>query len=248
MPYRRVTAEGTSVVNDLRDWGAGKSGEPAGPNNAMAVLRCDGRVSGRRRPWSRGERDTVGVGADELSGYWRALGMLRLDRSEGLLRLEKCFATGTVPTGLDGPLRGRLLATTVGRGVDGLFETAGRLWMPWLGKTFNSTGGDGRNLFTAGVHRILRLTLPGYHDVRPEGDQRCSAFRFSTSIGPSATDPGVEVLRIDYRAVPENRSWPVRAVLDELVAVDDGLYLGQALLQWRGSLRRAGWFSLERRK
>jgi hypothetical protein len=34
--------------------------------------------------------------------------------------------------------------------------------------------------------------------------------------------------------------------LHELVTVDDGLFLGQALLDSRGSLRRAAWFSLER--
>jgi hypothetical protein len=66
------------------------------------------------------------------------------------------------------------------------------------------------------------------------------------STGPSALDPGTTVLRIDYRDVPENPSWPVRRVLDELVSVDDGLYLGQALFAGRGTLRRAAWFSLER--
>jgi hypothetical protein len=34
--------------------------------------------------------------------------------------------------------------------------------------------------------------------------------------------------------------------LHELVTVDDGLFLGRALLGWRGSLRRAAWLSLER--
>jgi hypothetical protein len=79
-----------------------------------------------------------------------------------------------------------------------------------------------------------------------ESARRCSAFEFRTSTGPSALDSGTKVLRIDYRDVPENPSWLIRRVLDELVTVDDGLYLGQALLEWRGSLRRAAWFSLER--
>jgi hypothetical protein len=71
------------------------------------------------------------------------------------------------------------------------------------------------------------------------------AFRFLTSTGPSAFVPGVEVLRIDYRDVPENPRWPVRRILDELVMIEHGRYLGQALLEYRGQLRRAAWFCLE---
>ncbi|MGH8970061.1 MAG: hypothetical protein ACRDV1_08960 [Actinomycetes bacterium] len=178
------------------------------------------------------------------SAYWRAVGLLRLDRPQGLRELEGCFSAGTVPAVVDGPLRGRLVATTIGHGLDPVFETTARVWMPWQGKTFDHGRTEGRNLFSPGVRRLLRVTLPGYDDVRYEGE-RCSAFRFLTSSGPSALDPGVDVLRIDYRSVVENPDWPVRRVLDELVAVDDGLYLGQALLLWRGAMRRAAWFSLE---
>lgn len=179
------------------------------------------------------------------SAYWRAVGLLRLDRAEGLEELERCFAGGTVPAGLRGPLRGRLLATTVGRGLDPLFEGLARAWMPWQGKTFDPQLADGRNLFSPAVRRMTRVTLPGYHEVRDEAPGQVSAFRFQTSAGSSALDPAVEVLRIDYRAVAENPDWPVRRVLDELVAVEDGLFLGQALMRWRGALRRAAWFSLE---
>ena len=157
-----------------------------------------------------------------------------------------CFNAAATPNALDGRLRGRLLATTVGKGLDGLFEAATRLWMPWLGKSFDHANGDGRNLFTAGAGRLMRYTLPRYPDLRAEDLRHCSAFVFRTSTGPSALGLGVKVLRIDYRDVPENPSWPVRRILDELVAVDDGLFLGQALLEWRGSLRRAAWFALER--
>jgi hypothetical protein len=53
------------------------------------------------------------------------------------------------------------------------------------------------------------------------------------------------VLRLDYREVGENPGFPVRRVLDELVQIGEGLYLGQALLWWGGGLRRVAWFSLE---
>jgi hypothetical protein len=186
------------------------------------------------------------MSTDAVVAFWRAVGRLRLDRALGQHELEICFSKGTTPERLHGRLRGRLLAMSVGPGFDGLAEAATRMWMPWLGKTFDVTTGTGRNEFTVGAGRLMRVTLPRYPGLMSDGSHRCSAFAFRTSTGPSALDSGVNVLRIDYRDVPENPSWPIRRVLDELVSVDDGLYLGQALLEWRGSLRRAAWFSLER--
>lgn len=58
--------------------------------------------------------------------------------------------------------------------------------------------------------------------------------------------PGTAVLRIDYD-LEENPAWPVRLVLDEVVEVEPGLLLGQALLEVRRRWRRAAWFCLERR-
>ena len=179
------------------------------------------------------------------TAYWQAAALLRLDRREGMRRLEDCFRAGAVPRGLDGPLAGCLLATTVGRGLDGPFELMARLWMPWRGKTFDSGRGEGRNIFTAGGRRAIRVSMPGYSELRDEADGRCNAFRFTTSAGTSALLPETQVLRIDYRDVAENPAWPVRRILDELVVVGDQLYLGQALMLWRGTVRRAAWFSLE---
>jgi hypothetical protein len=186
------------------------------------------------------------VSTDRTVAYWRAVSRLRQDRELGLRELEACFANGITPAAFHGRFRGRLLAVTVGHGFGWPAEAATRLWMPWLGKTFDNATGTGRNDFTAGAGRLMRFTLPRYPELRMESPRRSSAFVFHTSTGPSALDPGTEVLRIDYRDVPENPSWPIRRVLDELIGVDDDLFLGQALLEWRGSLRRAAWFSLER--
>ena len=180
-----------------------------------------------------------------IDTYWRALAMLRLERNAGLHLLEDAFAKGSVPSSLDGRTRGRLLATTVGHGVDVPFEAVATAWMPWKGKTFDSDAREGRNIFADGVRKTMRITLPTYRDAVPDGPNRCTAFRFLSSVGPSALDEHVEVLRIDYRDVPENPAWPIRRVLDEVVAVGDGIFLGQALLAWRGQLRRAAWFCLE---
>jgi hypothetical protein len=179
-----------------------------------------------------------------LHRYRAAVAMLRIDRPAGLRGLESCFAAGSVPDRLDGRLRGRLLATTVGHGVDAVSEALAGYWMPWLGKTFDAERAEGRNVFTAGGRRAIRLTMPTYRDIQCQKGDHCTAFRFLTSTGGSAIDAAVQVLRIDYRDITDNPGWPVRRVLDELVAVDSGVYLGQALLWWRGAMRRAAWFEL----
>lgn len=179
------------------------------------------------------------------SRYWHAVAMLRLDRPRGLIELERAFAEGSTPDGLDGALRGRLVATTLGHGLDGPFEAMARAWMPWKGKTFAAAARDGRNLFTSGGDRAIGLAFRGYGG-RGTDATGATAFQFASSAGPSVTHPEVEVLRIDYRHLAENPSWPIRKVLDELVQVSDDVFLGQALMGWRGELRRAAWFSLER--
>lgn len=177
--------------------------------------------------------------------FWRAVASVRLDRDAGLRALDAQFSTGTAPMHLDGPFRGHFLACTVEYGIDRILESVAHLWMPWRGKTFDSETNSGRNIFSAGAGTLMRLTLPNYRPV-DLGDGRCGAFAFKTSLGPSAISAGVDVLRIDYRDVPENPKWPVRKVLDELVEVGDGTFLGQALMEFRGSLRRVAWFSLQR--
>jgi hypothetical protein len=177
------------------------------------------------------------------TSFWRAVALLRLERPAGLAALESVFAAGRPPTNVRGPLRGRFLASTIGHHIDPAFEALTSIWLPWKGKTFDPDAEEGRNLFTAGARRMMRVTLPTYATGDEPGG--CSAFRFLTSMGPSAFTPGVDVLRIDYRDVPENPSWPVRRILDELVMIEDGRYLGQALIEFRGSLRRAAWFCLE---
>lgn len=178
--------------------------------------------------------------------YARAVALLGQDRTSGLAELEACFAAGAVPGPLEGAYAGRLLATTMGPLRDAAAEGLARRWLPWLGKTFAAAEGDGRNLLTPGGARAVRVTLPLYRGLRPETGGRWSGFPFATSVGESAVVPGVEVLRIDYRDIAENPAWPVRRVLDELVEIEDGSYLGQALVHWRGRLRRAAWFALDR--
>jgi hypothetical protein len=175
--------------------------------------------------------------------YFRALADLPHERSAALADLEACFLDAETPAPIDGPRRGRVLPTTVGPGLDSLVDGLARLWMPWRGKTFDPEAKEGRNLFTTGFRPVLRVLWPRYDLDRDEGVGGISAFPFTTWTGPSAAIIGArDVLKIDYEH-PQS-PWLVRDILDELVRIDDGLFLGQALLRFRGTLHRVAWFEL----
>jgi hypothetical protein len=160
-------------------------------------------------------------------------------RSPG--ELEGLFARGRVPDPPPtGRLRGSLLHMTVG--------PAGAVIAPaaaiWLGKRFDAEHATGANVFSSRVYRLGRLLTPAaYQASWPEDAGSYRALAFATSAGEGALDPGVEVLRIDYD-LPGNAP-PFRRILDELVEVEPGVYLGQALARRRGGHRRLAWFTLE---
>jgi hypothetical protein len=183
------------------------------------------------------------VGEDLALRYFRALADLPHDRGAALSSLEACFRDGAAPTAVHGPASGRLLTTTLGWGLDPLMEMLARIWMPWKGKVFDAEAKEGRNVFTQGAAVPIRLLWPRYDDRRAGGPGRLTTFPFSTWEGPSRITSGAEtVMMIDY-ARPGS-PWLVREVVDELVQIDDGLFLGQALLRWRGEPRRVAWFEL----
>jgi hypothetical protein len=179
-----------------------------------------------------------------VGDFWHAVAMLRLDRPLGLSEVEALFQGGKPAEGLIGAYKGRVIATTIGYGLDGAAEGIARLWMPWRGKEFSRQAAEGVNLFTTGGRRAIRTAYPRYRGLA-DSEDGASAFTFETSVGPSASRPGLTVLRLDYRAVAGNPAFPVRRILDEVVQVQPGLYLGQALMTWGGRLRRVAWFSLE---
>jgi hypothetical protein len=182
--------------------------------------------------------------ADDLAlRYWRAVASLPVDRRAALDELGQCFAAGGPVGRLDGPTRGRLLTTTFGYGLDRAGLVLASIWMPWKGKTFDADAKEGRNIFTTAFRIPLRLVWPGHRDEHRFGPGRFTTFRFTTWSGPGTLDPAVEVFKIDY-GVPESPSFLIKVILDEVVRIDDGLYLGQALVTWRDRFRRAAWFQL----
>ena len=115
--------------------------------------------------------------------------------------------------------------------------------MPWKGKAFDPEAKEGRNLFTSSFRPVQHALWPGYDIDYPEGDRRYSTFSFTTWEGSSRFAPGgANVLKIDYEH-PQS-PWLIRDILDELVQIEDGLFLGQALLRIKRNRHRVAWFEL----
>lgn len=177
--------------------------------------------------------------------YLHALADLPHERTAALGELEACFRSAETPGPIDGRMRGRVLTTTVGYGLDTITAGLAHLWMPWKGKTFDPEAKEGRNVFTTGFRAVQKAIWPGYDLDGPLGDRRYATFPFTTWEGPSVFTPGgADVLKIDYEH-PQS-PWLIRDILDELVRIDDDLFLGQALLRVRGRLHRVAWFQLRR--
>jgi hypothetical protein len=155
------------------------------------------------------------------------------------------FARGVPPEPpLDGRYDGALLHLALGPGGDLLFGALLRLWMPWLGKRFDAESATGENVFDMSAYRVgERLTPAAFRAWWPEDAFSYRALRFRTSVTSGRLDPGLEVLRIDYD-LPENPPL-LRRIVDELVAVQAGVYLGQAILRRGSGGRRLAWFTLE---
>ena len=166
-----------------------------------------------------------------------------VNRAQVLVRFDERFGSGTAPDPLpDGFLPGRLLATTTWAPLDGLARRMAGLWMPWQGKTLFRERSAGVNRFLTNVRVPMRAVWPRY---TPEhvGPDRVEAFPFRTRIAPGELDPGVDVLKIDYD-FEANPDFMIRRILDELVQVAPGRYLGKVLFRARGRFHPIGFFSL----
>lgn len=160
-------------------------------------------------------------------------------RAAAVAELDALFAGGDASQP-DGFLRGALLATTTVRPLDALFREWARLYMPWMGKIFDAASATGRNRFATSAAWMLRPFSPQIE----RGDGWVHGVPFATRIAPGALDPGHATLKIDYDIAGNPAI--VRTILDEIVEIADGEYLGKVLLRLRGTFRRVGYFTLTR--
>ena len=181
--------------------------------------------------------------------YLRA--RLRWDWEGTIDTLNDLFRRGTVPAPpLDGFYRGQLLTLAITPGLDRLGNGLVRKWMPWRGKRFEAANNRGDNVFSPDARLWLKLRWPTYggfiDDPAPIYGVRNAlrAFAFRTGIGPGVQteDAGMSVLKIDYD-LPDNPA-AIRLVVDELVELSQGFYLGKAQYHAITRWRTAAFFSL----
>jgi hypothetical protein len=169
-----------------------------------------------------------------------------LRRRAALEELDRLFRAGTVPDPLpDGFLSGRLVGTSTWGPWDGVVQRLARAWMPWRGKSFEAQSSTGLNRFAVlpGVRVGFRILWPTYRPIT-DGPDRIEAFAFRNRLGEGAVDPGLNVFKIDYN-FESNPGFVIRRILDELVQIDEGLYLGKILMRLGGRFRPIGFFMLE---
>src|SRR6185503_585412 len=142
--------------------------------------------------------------------------------------LRAIFGAGraTDPAELGAAPRGRFLAVGDGAAFFLLTRPIVRLFgsglNPWEGKIFDHGGNSGKNVLF--------------------GRQ---VIRFHVETGPSALD-GKPALLLSYGEAAYNNPWPIRAIVDELRTIGDGIAIGPALFYGGGaSPRLLLWFGLE---
>ena len=172
---------------------------------------------------------------------------LKHHRAQGLNALNMLFRNGIPPEPpLDGRYQGELVALDLAPGLTQLFQSVTAAWMPWLGKTFDASRGRGDNIFTQDSYLLSRLFNPFYRGFISDKPGTYRGFAFRTYMAPGLTDPDRQVLKIDYD-LKDNPALTVRRVLDELVQIEDNLYLGKAHVRWWwGNWQTVAYFTLTR--
>lgn len=167
-------------------------------------------------------------------------------RKRAIAELDDLFRSGKAPDPPpDGFLPGRLVTMSLSRPSDAFVRSLGDLYMPWLGKSFDRRDATGLNVLVKSAKTPVKGLWPSYTPIS-ESDEKLEVFAFKTRIAPGAIDPDVDVLKIDYD-FEANPNFLIRKILDELVQIDDGHYLGKILFRWKSSYRPIGFFSLEAR-
>ena len=106
-----------------------------------------------------------------------------------------------------------------------------------------ATAQTGDNLLVASARPVARVLFPSYR-LEPLDDGSYAAFRFRTYVGPGQVDPDSETLKIDYDS-EENPRLLIRDILDELVQIVPGAYLGKVLLRRKETWSLLGYFALQ---
>ena len=177
-----------------------------------------------------------------------AQALVKKNRVQGLASLNSLFRSGTPPEpALDGRYQGELIVLDIAPGLTQFFQWLASVWLPWRGKTFDLSKQRGDNIFTKDSYPLARVFNPRYRGFFGDSRQTYRGFAFQTYMAPGLVDTDRIVLKIDYN-LNENPALTVRRVLDELVQLDDDLYVGKAHVRWwwrsAGDWQTVAYFSL----
>jgi hypothetical protein len=170
---------------------------------------------------------------------------LDLDRHVALECLDRLFRLGTPPRP-DGRYDGELIGLSTGLLSDPFFDWMTRIYLPWLGKTFDAASSTGDNVFAdnAWSKATSKLGWPEYRVQSETPPHTVRVFPFRSEIGPAVEDEGLQVLRLHYAHSPN--PLPVRRLDEEIVELPGGYILGKAHMRGLRELRRVCFFGLHR--
>jgi hypothetical protein len=168
---------------------------------------------------------------------------LEKDRRAAIDILSRLFRLGTPPKP-DGRYEGELVGLSTGLLSDPFFEWLTRLYLPWMGKTFDAATSTGDNVFedNAWSKATGKFGWPEYRIRSDDPPGTVRVFPFKTSVAPGIEDEDRQVLRIDYADSPN--PLPVKRVVDEVVELPGGYILGKAHMRGIREFRRVCFFGL----
>ena len=168
---------------------------------------------------------------------------LERDRHNALEILERLFAIGTVPAP-DGRYALELVALSTGLLSDPFFEWMTRIYLPWIGKTFDAAAHTGDNVFNDNTlsKATGKFGWPEYRIPTSDPPNSVRVFPFHTSTAQGIEDPKTLVLRLDYKGAPN--PLPVKRIVDEIVELPGGCLLGKAHMRGLREFRRMCFFIL----
>jgi hypothetical protein len=183
--------------------------------------------------------------AAALTEFRAAQRLLKQNRRQGFVALNTLFRSGSVPEpALNGRYAGELIALDIAPGLTQFYGWLTGRWMPWLGKTFDAAQDTGDNIFTKDSYPMARFFNPFYRGFLQDGTNTYRGFAFRTYLAPGLADPDRRVLKIDYN-LDTNPALTIRRVLDELLQIGEGLYLGKAHVRcWVGGWQTVAFFML----
>lgn len=165
-------------------------------------------------------------------------------REHAIVALDDLFRSGSAPDPQpEGFLRGELITMSVTRPSDAAVRGIAALYMPWLGKSFDPSTQSGVNILKPSAKGPMKVLWRNYTPEREMAD-RLEAFPFRTRIEAGAVDPGLQILKIDYD-FDANPHFIIRRILDELVQLDERLFLGKILFRTKRAWHPIGFFSLQ---